>query len=266
MGWNAEFDQACASLISTICDCSRSARERDGAWKKLLVLIAPHVEEWTTRSRLLRRAGLANPDDARTVLVAVFARLSRDDFDNLRSWLARGGGAADEALETDAVERLVAFARASADYVLDIPSSNEDDVATPFRGWLLNVVRFVTKDHVKQRLGWSAGAKGAPSKRDLGTDAERLDAVPDEGVRPPVTDLVALRRLLEEIGRFTETFPAPMKKALESVDARDAVRRNRVAPRALERRRGARARPRGAGAFARAVPRRVARRPGVATR
>jgi hypothetical protein len=206
------FDRECAALVDRVCDASRPASERDRDWQQLLVRLAPPLEEWIRKNRLLRRAGLATPDDTRAVLVAVFARLARDDFDNLRRWLARRPTSdGDDALETDAVERIVGIAREPAE--AEEPAVDAVDAArTPFRGWLLNLVQFVVKDHVKQRLGWT---RGELDKRDLGTNANRLDDVGERGDRPPVTDLVALRRLLADIRAYTETFPEPMKAALD---------------------------------------------------
>jgi hypothetical protein len=216
--WDAAADARHAALVATVCDATRSAAERDAAWKRLLVSFAPHVEAWAKKSRVLRRAGLATEDDARAVLVATFARLQKNDFDNLRSWLARRAAheEGDERAETDAIERLVRLAKEDDADEAARDAAGDDAEGTPLRGWLANVVRFVIKDHVKHRLGWAAPAAGAPaSKRDLETNADRIDDAVDAWERPPVTDLVALRRLLEEIRGYVETFPAPMRAALD---------------------------------------------------
>ena len=52
------------------------------------------------------------------------------------------------------------------------------------------------------------------SKRDLATGAERLDAVPEPGARPPITDAITFGRLLDEVGAYMEAFPAPMADAV----------------------------------------------------
>ena len=53
------------------------------------------------------------------------------------------------------------------------------------------------------------------SKRDLVTGAERLDAVPEPGARPAITDAITLSRLLTDVAAFMTTFPAPMREAVQ---------------------------------------------------
>jgi hypothetical protein len=68
-----------------------------------------------------------------------------------------------------------------------------------------------------EQAGWTVVGDPAPaaSKRDVGTDAQRLGDLPEPGMRPPITDLVAVRRLISEVQDFMTTFPPPMREALE---------------------------------------------------
>jgi hypothetical protein len=65
--------------------------------------------------------------------------------------------------------------------------------------------------------GWLVSREPAApaSKRDLGTDAQRLHEVPEHGERPPITDLVAVRRLVADVQAYMRTFPEQMREALE---------------------------------------------------
>jgi hypothetical protein len=65
--------------------------------------------------------------------------------------------------------------------------------------------------------GWSVVREPAApaSKRDVGTDAQRLHDVPEHGERPPITDLVTVRRLVADVQAYMATFPPPMREALE---------------------------------------------------
>ena len=222
LAWDAALDRQCQAIVEKVCDPAASPADRGVAWKRLLLLLGPHLEQWCRQCRLLRRAGLATEDDARSVLVLVVTRLARDDFDNLRRWISRQRLADDaEQLETDAIERIVRLsgreaAEAAAGEANDGLASSPANGDTPLRGWLLNLLRFVAKDHVKQRLGWAEPTTDAPAdKRDLGTNAERMDMLSEAGVRPPMTDMLALRRLIDQMRSYVETFPAPMRHALD---------------------------------------------------
>jgi hypothetical protein len=102
------------------------------------------------------------------------------------------------------VERLSRAAGDEEERGLDEPHD------TPLRGWLLGLLRFTVKDHVKKRLGWSAA--GGHSRRDLTTDAERLDDQPDTRVRPPITDLIALRRMAADGRALVRAPSAPARE------------------------------------------------------
>lgn len=54
----------------------------------------------------------------------------------------------------------------------------------------------------------------APGKRDVGSGAERLDAAPELGERPPLSTLLGVRRALTEIHAHIDTFPPTMADAL----------------------------------------------------
>jgi hypothetical protein len=90
---------------------------------------------------------------------------------------------------------------------------------TPLRAWLLSQLTWAIKDHVRQRYGWAQrGATGSdpgPSRRDVNTNASRLADAPEAGERPPLTDYLALSRLLAEIEAYAAAFPGPMKRALD---------------------------------------------------
>lgn len=193
--WDDTLERECQALVGAICDPSTERRERERSWRELMTRVAPHVEQWARTSPLLRRCRLDGEDDVRGVLIAVMTRLSQRDHENLHQFLAR---------------------QPSAD------PDDDDAGATPLRGWLLGLVRFASKDHVKQRLGWSGPAPETPvegrqaSKRDAGTDAARFDDLLESGARPPMTDLLTRRRLVEEVMAHAATFPPQMQGALQA--------------------------------------------------
>lgn len=200
--WDGSFEREGHALVARICG-GGAAFERDAAWRDLAGRIAPHVERWAAHSRLLRRLDLAGEDDVRAVLVRVLGRLADRDFHNLRAYLARAQPAVgDDAAEADAVEEL---ARLTGDADGDGNEPGEQ----PLRGWLLVLVRFVAKDHAKARYGWSAQAPGR-SKRDVITGAGELA---ETGERPPITDLIRLRRLVDDARALLATFDPPMARA-----------------------------------------------------
>jgi DNA-directed RNA polymerase specialized sigma24 family protein len=204
--WDADFDRECQALVKAVCGAQGEART--AAWHSLLLRTSGPLEVFIVHSALLQRCRLAGPDDVRAVLVEVISRLARHDFENLKAFLAaQPPGTPGDEEELQEVERLSRAAGDEEDPALDEPHE------TPLRGWLLGLLRFTIKDHAKKRLGWSAA--GGRSRRDLTTDAERLDDQPDTGVRPPITDLIALRQMASDMLGFAETFPRPMRDALE---------------------------------------------------
>ncbi len=52
------------------------------------------------------------------------------------------------------------------------------------------------------------------TKRDVGTDAQRLHDVSEPAERPPITDLVAVRRLIADVQAYMSTFLPQMQEAL----------------------------------------------------
>jgi DNA-directed RNA polymerase specialized sigma24 family protein len=212
--WDSNFDRECRGLVKTIC--TAAGREREAAWQTLLLRASPHLEGWILRSTLLQRCRLATPDDARAVLVEVIERLAQRGFENLRRFLDAQPPAPgpDDELELSEVSRLARTAESDD----DAAEAAADAPDTPLRGWLIGLLRFAVKDHIKKRLGWTArrpGEERAPSRRDLSTDADRLDDQPEAGERPPITDLMAMRQMLDRMRDYSATFPVPMRQALE---------------------------------------------------
>ena len=196
MSWDVAFEAECHRLVETVCGTSPPA-ERDRAWRRLLARIGEPIEAWAARSPLLRRARLSGEDEARAVLLGVIERLAADDFDNLRAYLSRRGPRAGDDLD-----RLVRLG--------DDDSREDEAAATPLRAWLLTLVKFVERDHVRSRLGWGAG-----DKRDVGSHAERLPTSPQHGERPPITDALTVARVMQEVRAHIAAFPDEMRRALE---------------------------------------------------
>jgi DNA-directed RNA polymerase specialized sigma24 family protein len=146
-------------------------------------------------------------------MVAVIERLSNGRFEALRRFVARRAPAPDDEAERDlaVVERVARLASEADATAVDEPAAS---MATPFRAWLLTVTRYAAADHVRARLGWADSSEGGISKRGMGTDAERLDAVPEGADRPPITDYLTLKRLLDEIHGFLATLPQPMQSVV----------------------------------------------------
>jgi hypothetical protein len=207
--WDASMEKTCRAHVAALCGGSLLQPERDRIWKALLVAISPHVEAWAWRSPLLRRSSLGTRDDARSVLIEVISRLAQHDFGNLRRFLSSlSSGSAEDDEELEVVERL---SRLQSDVDVAEPKEEAQE-ATPLRAWLLGLTRFAIKDHLKAHLGRSKMNRGA--RHALNSGAERFDDQPELGARPPITDLIGLRRLLEAMRGYAETFPLEMQKAL----------------------------------------------------
>ncbi|MCA9677551.1 MAG: hypothetical protein H6708_21765 [Kofleriaceae bacterium] len=211
MRWDVATETACEALVAIVCDDGRAREAREQAWRELLARVAPAIESWSRRSPILRQAGLATPDDARAVLVAVLERLADDDFANLRRYLARRPPPPGQADAVDALARLV-----EDDGGRDDPAAEEaaDPMSsTPLQAWLRTLVRYVERDQVRRRLG-SGADRG---KRSVTTDAAPFDtdAAAALGHRPPVTDALAIAAIVAEVRGYMATFPAPMREALE---------------------------------------------------
>lgn len=152
-----------------------------------MVRIAPFIEAWARGNALLRRCRLASDDDVRAVMVAALERLAANDFENLKKFAANGDPAAPAA---------------------DVSGD------TRLRAWLLRLLDFTARDHVRKRLGWGA-QPGGRTKRELHSDAVPLDEQRVPGARPPLTDRIFVARLVEEIVAYVATFPQAMRDALE---------------------------------------------------
>ncbi len=200
--WTADFERDVVALVRRVAD----TRAQD-AWRELMVKIAPRLEGWARNNRLLRRCRLAGDDDARAVMVAVLERLAAGDYQNLEAFLAHEELAAPAP---DLVAEVIRLGKLDDDE----PAAETDlEHGTPLRAWLLRLVDFTSRDHVRRRLGWGK-RDGGGSKRDLTTDAAPLDDHPEPGARPPMTDRLTVSRLVEEVSEHIDTFPAEMRTAV----------------------------------------------------
>ncbi|MCB9563450.1 MAG: hypothetical protein H6709_13165 [Kofleriaceae bacterium] len=222
--WDAAFEAELVAEVTVVVAAGPGAL---AAWKRLLVGVGPHVERWASRNRHLVRWSLAGEDDVRSVLVAVLTRLSRDDHDNLRRFVAslppREATEDDEQLRALAhLDRLALEAADDADGADDAAAGGAADgreavagrdarTGTPLRAWLLRLVGYAALDHVRERLGWS---REGGNKRAVGTDASRLSSVPEPAGRPPITDYLTVRRLHAEVEAAVAELPEPMRGAL----------------------------------------------------
>ena len=156
MPWDVTVESEVHELVVVICGTGPAAT-RDAAWHALLTRISPAIERWAASNPALRRVGLTGEDEARTILVGVIDRIERGDFANLRSYLARQEPDLTERADTDLVERL---AKLADDGRREEPAAEGDlMIGTPLRGWLVTLTRFVSKEHILQRLGWRAVAR-----------------------------------------------------------------------------------------------------------
>jgi DNA-directed RNA polymerase specialized sigma24 family protein len=164
----------------------------------------------------LRRVGLTSEDEPREVLARVLGRLAEGGFANLTSFVGRTPTMVVAEPELELIDELARLGRLREGDELGGERHEEaDDVSrTPFRAWLLTLVDYAVKDHVRHRLGWGSRSEGEGTKRDINTNAERLDDTPEAGARPPITDYLAMARLVDEVHAFMATFPAPMQGAL----------------------------------------------------
>lgn len=199
--WDAALDRRLCALVDRI------VREDAGAWRELMVALAPHLERWARASRVLRRCRLTGDDDQRAVMVLVFERLAEDRFANLRRFVARQPAAADP--EADLVDEVVRLGKLED----DDPGNDAPVGETPLRAWLLTSLEFAARDHVRQRFGWSV-KPGEPTKRSLHTDAAPIEEAPEPATRPPMTDRLTVSKLVAEVHAHIKSFPADMRSAL----------------------------------------------------
>lgn len=198
--WDVAFETDAVALVE------RTVAGDAAAWRDLLVAVAPRIEQWARGSRVLRRCRLDGEDDARAVMVDVLERLARDRHANLRAFLSR-------AALADPPDDLVADVVKLGRLEEELDPERDDTTSTPLRAWLLRLVDFAARDHVRHRLGWSADAD-EPTKRDLHTDAPRIDTGLEPAVRPPMTDRLTMAKLVAEVRALIDTFPADMQTAL----------------------------------------------------
>ncbi len=203
--WTASVEDQVRGAIDAVV---AGGPGRLASWRNLMALVAPHVEAWARASRLLRRCRLAGDDDARAVMVAVFERLAASDHANLRAFVAREAVPAGDGDElVDELERL---GRVDDDGDGD---GDGDEAATPARAWLLRLVDYAARDHVRRRFGWADG-EGGPTKRDLHSDAAPLDSSVEVGARPPMTDRLTVSKLVAEVRAYMASFPDGMRQAV----------------------------------------------------
>jgi DNA-directed RNA polymerase specialized sigma24 family protein len=204
--WNERHDEDCIALVHTLLAAQPLARS--AVWRNLMQRIGPHLEHWAESSFLLRRCHLANPDDARSVLVAALERLQANDFANLRKFATRSDpGEGSDRADTATLSCIVKLA--ADDDVEPVQPTVPGDQGTPLRAWLLVLLSYVVKDHVRDRLGWAQEG----TKRDVNTHATRFADQDERGERPPITDFLTMQRFLAEVVAFIETFPADMQRA-----------------------------------------------------
>jgi DNA-directed RNA polymerase specialized sigma24 family protein len=215
--WTHAFEQDAVSLVQKVVAGDAAA------WRSLMVKIAPRLEGWARGNRLLKRCRLAGDDDARAVMVSVLERLAANDYENLKAFLAHTEPAPPE---DDLVAEVIRLGKLDAD---DSGADGEPDAdqGTALRAWLLRLVDFTSRDHVRRRLGWGS-RDGAPTKRDLHTDAAPLEHSPEPSARPPMTDRLTVSKLVAEVSDHIDTFPAEMRAAvrlwLDDVDPAEIAR------------------------------------------
>ncbi|MDB4977296.1 MAG: hypothetical protein JWN48_5637 [Myxococcaceae bacterium] len=122
---------------------TRTVAHDQAAWRELLVRITPSIQAIAGAHALLRKTGSSSrADDVAEVTAALFARLARDDFKNLHSYLTQ----------------------------------RTRDAPQTFESWLYGALDFTIRDHVRARFGrvprnLAQSSLPRPSKRDLNTQA-----------------------------------------------------------------------------------------------
>jgi hypothetical protein len=138
----------------------RSIEGDADAWRALQTTLQPTVLAIARGHQQLRSKGLAGlPDDLSEIVTATFERLSRSDYHNLKSFVAKQTQAASPA-------GLAGQAR-----------------TTSFDSWLYGAVDFAIREHLRQRFGKKpelssdVAARVQPSKRDLQSQAGRFEDI-----------------------------------------------------------------------------------------
>jgi DNA-directed RNA polymerase specialized sigma24 family protein len=154
-----------------------------GAWPALVSAINPHIIAITRSHPSMRGRKLANlEDDVAEVATSSLERLARDDFKNLRRFIAQRDEASGQA--------------------------SEGTATGSFESWLYGTVDFTIRDHLRKRFGRAPRSDDTgqrrPSRRDLGTLAQRLDQEPLD--RAFVSTLGATKRItVAEIFEYATT-------------------------------------------------------------
>jgi DNA-directed RNA polymerase specialized sigma24 family protein len=124
------------------------------AWQRLIELLVPRIEAIARSHGDLKRRGLAgSADDLAEVRTGTLERLSRQHYKNLARYLAQRAGGAEQQAQS-------------------------------FDSWLYGAVDFTVREHLRQRFGRApkpsseSTSAPRPSKRDLGTNANRIDDEP----------------------------------------------------------------------------------------
>lgn len=148
VAWTVAVEHSATEQIAQLVAPATTPAERNRIWKQFLVLISPSLEAWSARHPLLRRCGLTGEDEPRAILLAVIHRLAAREFENLRRFRASVPPIRDDA------EPLL-------EHLAQLAALDDDDpsVGTPLRAWLLTLVGFAVKDHVRQRLGWRSTSR-----------------------------------------------------------------------------------------------------------
>lgn len=161
------------------------------AWPTLQHLIQPTILAVARSHRDLRRKGFAQVEDELSeIATSTLERLARDDFKNLRRFLA----------------------------ALD---QGGDGRPTSFDSWLYGATDFAIREHLRRRFGRapakvSERLRVVPSKRDLQTGAGRLDQ--SDELRVAFETLKMTTKLAAgEIWAFAERTFSPLEvRALRS--------------------------------------------------
>jgi hypothetical protein len=224
--WDLPFEQRSQALVRTVVE--QRGPDRLKAWQQLLAAVAPHIERWAAQNPTLRALRLTSEDETRSVLVRVVERLQRGQHANLRMFLearlavlASGPESGDG--DGRAVQRFAAVAVAAGLCEDESAETSllDDTEQTPLRAWLKGLVAYVAHDHAAARLGRgqhlnTPGDTGPLDKRRMHSDAKRITESDAGWVRPPITDLLTLKRIAAEVQAFVNAkMPVQLKRALE---------------------------------------------------
>jgi len=167
------------------------------AWQSLQAAAQPTVLAIARSHSDLRSKGLAAlPDDIAEVVASTFERLSRSDYQNLRSYVAK---------------------RAEST-VVGSPS---------FESWLYGAVDFTIREHIRRRLGRrpsltaSEAGRVQPSKRDLQSHAGRFEDIELERAYLQTLGMTARLTVAEIYEHVERAFGAAEARAMRLYYAED---------------------------------------------